>query len=244
MRQRLSFDRWPAAIYAIGDVHGCLLHLLEMERRIVVDAAAIDGEKWIVTLGDHIDRGPKSAGVLDHLLAAPPAGFKRFALLGNHEEMMLEFLADPLAYSFWLDEGGAQTLMSYGIDLRRGYPDGVRGEGFAALLAEKIPREHIATMRQLPISLSLPGWVFVHAGVALKTPFDRQTDHDMVWSRVPFEKGVMLDGAVVVHGHTPVREPFATPHRIDVDTGCFRTGRLSAVRVTPDGATKFFSVTG
>src|SRR6266566_5297782 len=94
-RTRLKFDEWPAAIYAIGDVHGCIDQLLALEQRIIDDGAGFAGEKWIVTLGDYIDRGPSSGAVLDHIASPPPAGFKRFALIGNHEQLLLDFLDNP-----------------------------------------------------------------------------------------------------------------------------------------------------
>src|SRR5687768_13411836 len=99
---RLSAAERPALLYAIGDVHGCLDALKAVEARIVADAAGIPGEKWIVMLGDYVDRGPHSAQVLDHLTARPPAGFSRICLRGNHEEAMLDALEDPRAIDIWL----------------------------------------------------------------------------------------------------------------------------------------------
>src|SRR4051812_10355186 len=103
---RLAFHQWPAAIYAIGDVHGCLHQLLELEAEIAADGAEIDGEKWLVTIGDHIDRGPSSAGVIEHVMGPAPAGFRRFALLGNHEALALDFLEGRGFDSDWTSQGG------------------------------------------------------------------------------------------------------------------------------------------
>ena len=98
-RPRLFLDEMPAAIYAIGDIHGCHRQLKALEEKIVEDAAMIEGEKWLVCLGDYIDRGPASAMVLDHLIARPPAGFRRFCIAGNHEHIAYDFIrklrADP-----------------------------------------------------------------------------------------------------------------------------------------------------
>src|SRR5687767_6364416 len=77
MRPRLHFDDMPAVLYAIGDVHGCLDQLLDLERQIVADAKDIAGEKWLVMLGDYIDRGPASAQVIEHAIAPPPPGWRR-----------------------------------------------------------------------------------------------------------------------------------------------------------------------
>lgn len=237
---RLFSDAWPAAVYAIGDVHGCHRQLLEMEQAIIADAAPMRGEKWIVTLGDYIDRGPDSAAVIEHLLQPLPDGFRRYCLRGNHEQIMLDFLRDPANHSYWLDEGGEATLASYGIDLEREFQGDVLG-GFMAYLYEQIPPAHLEFIAGLPLLLSLPGWLFVHAGVRPGVEIDRQSPEDLIWIREPFLSGAGMPGVRVVHGHTPTREPVVTPARIGIDTRCFHTGRLTAVRVTPDGATSFLT---
>lgn len=235
---RLAFHTWPAAVYAIGDVHGCLDQLIELEAKIAEDGLGIEGEKWLVTLGDHVDRGPRSREVIEHVMGPAPLGFKRFSLLGNHEAMLLDFLNNPAAHAYYLEEGGLETLASYGINLD--YPP-LRS---AKPLASFLPREHMAFLAALPLYLSLPGWLFVHAGIRPGIPLSMQTDDDLVWIRAPFLTSQLTGGLRVVHGHTPGRDIVVTPHRIDVDTHCYHTGKLSAVRVTHDGSTKFFSVTG
>lgn len=239
---RLFSDDWPAAVYAIGDVHGCYRQLVALEAAIIEDAAPLRGETWIVTLGDHIDRGPDSAAVIEHLLRPLPEGFRRFSLRGNHEQMMLDFLRDPMSHSFWLEEGGAETLGSYGVDLEREYPADTLVAGFMADIAAKVPAEHLDFIAGVPLLLSLPGWLFVHAGVRPGVDIDRQSPEDLVWIREPFLSGPGMPGVRVVHGHTPTSEPVITPTRIGIDTRCFLSGRLTALRVTPDGATRFLSV--
>lgn len=239
--QRHVFDRWPAAVYAVGDVHGCHGRLVDLERAIAADAAAIEGEKWLVTLGDYIDRGSESAAVIEHLLAPPPTGFRRFCLRGNHEQMMLDFFRDPARYAYWLGEGGIRTIASYGIEV----PAGIATDRFLAALAERIeariPDRHLSFIDTLPMLLSLPGWVFVHAGLRPGVGLEQQDDSDLVWIREAFLDGPGLPGVRVVHGHTPTREPVVTPVRIGIDTHCFSTGRLTALRVMPDGTTKLLS---
>jgi serine/threonine protein phosphatase 1 len=238
---RIAFHQWPAAVYAIGDVHGCLERLREIEAVIAEDGLGIEGEKWIVTVGDHIDRGPSSKGVIAHVMGPAPAGFRRFALRGNHEQMMLDFLADPATHAYWLDEGGAETLESYGLDLRGKV---LESRSFRDELIAQIGGEHFDFIAALPYYLSLPGWLFVHAGIRPGVPLALQSDNDLLWIRSPFLTSQLTGGLRVVHGHTPGRDIVVTPHRIGIDTHCFHSGRLSAARVTPDGRTKVFTVSG
>jgi serine/threonine protein phosphatase 1 len=234
---RLTAGKRPDLLYAIGDVHGCLDQLRALEARIIADAAGADGEKWIVMLGDYIDRGPASAQVLDHLLAPPPPGFKRICLRGNHEQSLLDCLGDASVIDRWLEYGGVETMLSYGMaasrldELRRGRPKARR-----QLLEAHIPEEHLELLRGLPSSLAVPGYIFVHAGLRPGIPIENQTGRDMLWIRREFLDAEYDFGAVVVHGHTPAPEPFVSAHRIGIDTGCYMTGRLTAVRIDGGGA--------
>ena len=228
--------------YAIGDVHGCLDQLIALEARIAEDGRDFAGEKWLVTVGDHVDRGPQSAEVVAHVMGPAPAGFRRFALIGNHEQMLLDFLDNPAAHAYWLDQGGLETMASYGIGLD--YPPLRTSETLRRTLAARFPAGHRQFLQTLPNCLALPGWLFVHAGIRPGIPLARQSDDDLIWIRAPFLTAQLTGGLRVVHGHTPGRDIVATPHRICVDTHCFHTGRLSAVRVTPDGRTAFLSVDG
>ncbi len=231
-RARLTRDGY-AVVYAIGDVHGCYDQLRSLVGRIEDDARDIAGRKLIVMLGDYIDRGPKSASVLDWLCAAPPAGFERVTLAGNHETMLLDFLADPRPDSRWLQFGGLDTLISYGIS-----PDSfnrARPRERAAMFDASIPTEHLDLVRDLPSMLTLPNAVFVHAGIRPDIPLEAQHDDDLFWIREPFLSAEMPDGMLVVHGHTPGVEPVVAGRRICVDTGAFATGILTAVRLDDAG---------
>jgi serine/threonine protein phosphatase 1 len=241
-RPRLAFHTWPAAVYAVGDVHGCLDQLVALEARIAEDGLNFEGEKWLVTVGDHVDRGPESRGVIAHVMGSAPRDFRRFALIGNHEQMMLDFLGNPAAHAYWLDQGGVETLRSYGIELD--YPPLRTSEALRIVLDERFPANHRAFLGALPSYLSLPGWLFVHAGIRPGIPLSMQTDDDLLWIRAPFLTSQLTGGLRVVHGHTPGRDVVTTPHRICIDTQCYHTGKLSAVRVTPDGRTAFLSVDG
>jgi serine/threonine protein phosphatase 1 len=239
---RLAFHSWPAAVYAIGDVHGCIDQLEALEARIAEDGRDVEGEKWLITIGDHIDRGPNSRAAVEHVMRPAPAGFRRFSLLGNHEAMLLDFLRNPAAHAYYLDEGGLETLRSYDIDLA--YPPLRSARDTEGLLASLFPPAHAEFLAGLPLYVSLPGWLFVHAGIRPGIPLALQEEDDLVWIRAPFLTSQLTGGLRVVHGHTPGPDVVVTPHRIDVDTHCFHTGTLSAVRVTPDGRTRFLSVSG
>ncbi|HVW91887.1 MAG TPA: metallophosphoesterase, partial [Devosia sp.] len=182
-RPRLKFETWPAAVYAIGDVHGCLDQLLKLEAEIIADAAQIPGEKWLLTLGDHIDRGARSPAVLDHVMSRPPAGFRRLALVGNHEQLLLDFLDNPPAALEWLEWGGLQTAEAYGMPDDPEQSWRRRPDIFARRLAPLIPERHLELMRGLPTCLSLPGFFFVHAGIRPGVPLARQQDEDLIWIR-------------------------------------------------------------
>lgn len=237
-RQRLVAQEWPAAIYAVGDVHGCLAEMRALEGQIVEDGSAIDGEKWIVYLGDYIDRGPASAGVLDHLTARAPAGFRRICLVGNHEVMALEFFRNPRPRADWLAFGGQETLASYGLSLSA-LSTSLRAN--QALLQSHIPSEHIAFLEDLPLSLSVPGYAFVHAGIRPGVPLESQQEDDLLWIREVFHEAPALPGLRIVHGHTPAAAPVLADARICLDTGAFATGILTAARLTPDGAIRIFN---
>jgi len=243
-RPRLKFDTWPAAVYAIGDVHGCIEQLHRLEAMIVADGTQIAGEKWILTLGDYIDRGPASPAVLDHVLSPAPAGFRRLALVGNHEQLLLDFLGNAAAHTEWLEWGGLNTAEAYGMppdpeQLWRRDP-----YGYAERLRPLIPARHLDLLDDLPICVSLPKFFFVHAGIRPGVPLDRQEDEDLIWIRAPFLNARLAGDITVVHGHTPVDAIDIAPGRIDIDTGCFRSGVLTALRVTPDGQTKVLQAHG
>jgi serine/threonine protein phosphatase 1 len=232
-RSHLSASAWPARVYAVGDVHGCLSELEALERLIVEDASGVAGDKWIVMLGDYVDRGPASAAVLDRLCAVPPNGFRRICLTGNHEVMMLKFLQRPATNSDWLSFGGRETLASYGIDARD-----LGNLSMAArrhLLESHIPAEHIALLQSFALSLQLPGVVFVHAGLRPGVAVDQQTEADLLWIREPFLGDMVPRPFRVVHGHTPVAVPEVLPNRIGIDTGAFATGVLTALRLDAKG---------
>ncbi|HVZ08169.1 metallophosphoesterase family protein [Rhodopila sp.] len=214
-------------IYAIGDIHGCVDRLVAMHEAIAedMDERPCD-DVTLVHLGDYIDRGTDSAQVVDWLLAGPPVPASRIVnLMGNHEDMMLAALdGTPEAASQWLANGGADSLMSWGI------PRSVAPAEWGA----RIPEHHQAFLRTLDLRLMVPPYLFVHAGIRPGLPLQRQTKQDMLWIREPFLSSGADHGFVVVHGHTPKREPIVLRNRIAIDTGAVLGGALTCAVLEED----------
>ena len=219
------------AVYAIGDVHGCIDELLALERVVARDAETVPGRKLIIMLGDYVDRGPASAQVLDHLTEPPPAGFERICLTGNHEMVMLDYLEGRIGRAGWLAMGAEPTLQSYGIDHAR-LRDIYRADRrIDDVIRAAVPAAHVAFLRSLPIMVESERFVFVHAGVRPELPLDRQTDRDLVFIREDFYAQAHLLSRYVVHGHTPVGEARREGMRVNIDTGAVFSGRLTALRI-------------
>ncbi len=222
----LSFVRSPGLlrpgrrIYAIGDVHGCLDKLRALHVAIADDLARRPiGDARLVHLGDYIDVGPDSAGVIALLAGGPPiAGLKTVNLLGDHERTALNALdGDAPSATDWLHEGGAATLRGWGID-----PATPR-EGWR----EKIPPAHLAFLRGLVLSHRVDDYLFVHAGIRPGVSLQRQAAEDLLRIRQPFLYSEAAFAAVVVHGHTAGSAPVLRQNRICLDTGAGFGGRLT-----------------
>jgi serine/threonine protein phosphatase 1 len=236
-RERLTFDEAPAVVYAIGDIHGCFDQLKALEEKIVADASDIEGEKWIICLGDYIDRGPASAAVLDHLSSPPPAGFRRFCLAGNHEEAFLDYLVSEGRREGWLSFGGIDTLASYGL-----YIEGKNKRSLPMAIQSYMPNEHLIFLESLPEMISIPGYCFVHAGIDPGMPLNSQLSQVLLWSRPQeFDWDAVALDFVVTHGHTPVKEVEFSKNRINVDLGAYTRGILGAVKITATGFTVMLS---
>jgi serine/threonine protein phosphatase 1 len=230
-RERIAVEMADTAVYAIGAVHGCLDELLRLEDMIAIDAGELPGRKLIVMLGDYIDRGPASSQVLDHLIAAPPRGFERICLAGNHEFVMLDYLEGRIGLAEWLRIGAAQTLISYGIDHERLRAMHGPGGGVDRTIRNTIPASHVEFLRSLPVMATLSRFVFVHAGIRPGLDLQRQSDADLVSIREGFYKYSHLLRNYVVHGHTPVTSATRYGARINIDTGAWYSGRLTALRI-------------
>lgn len=215
-------------VYAIGDIHGCLDRLVALHEMIAEDISARPVERSVlVHLGDYVDRGTDSAQVVDWLINQPPVPADEIInLMGNHEHMMLAAMVgkDREAPGLWLTNGGADSLLSWGIS--RTVPPGE--------WAGRVPVTHLIFLRDLGIFHRIGPYLFVHAGVRPGVPLDQQSRYDMLWIREPFLSSRADHGAVVVHGHTPKREPIVQPNRIAIDTGAVLGGALTCVVLEGD----------
>jgi serine/threonine protein phosphatase 1 len=211
--------------YAIGDVHGRDDLLEIMHARIISDHQSrhADAAATIVHVGDYVDRGPDSLGVIDRLMRGLN-GFELICLKGNHEDMMLASLEtdDRLVWETWLRNGGDATLASLGISPGHGGYDPEK-------LARALGASRIAWLRSLPLYHRTADMLFVHAGIAPGRPIELQEEKDLLWIRDRFLYSDADHGYLVVHGHTPTAEPDIQPNRLGIDTGAVMTGRLSAV---------------
>jgi len=214
--------------YVIGDIHGrsdLLDQIVEEIKRDLERSPVAEG--LTVTLGDYVDRGPDSRGVLDRL-ARNPFPTRYIALKGNHEALFEAFLRDPTVASQWRRWGGLETLHSYGVPVAQV----MVGKGFeeaSSALRQSVPQEHFRFLGSLRFSLSLGDYFLCHAGVRPGIPLEHQQPEDLLWIREEFLNSRMSFGKVVVHGHTPTASPEVLPTRINIDTGAFATGRLTCL---------------
>lgn len=215
-------------LYCIGDIHGRLDLLQEVNQKIASDALAFDGVKIRVYLGDYVDRGLHSKQVINFLLENNFPDFKAVFLLGNHEQVLLEFLRnkDPSIAHEWFRFGGLPTLASYGVTLR-GIPTAKDLERLRAEFKEKMPAEHLAFFEHLVLNYEIGGYFFVHAGVRPKIKLHRQRPEDILWIRDEFLNSDVFHGKVIVHGHSITDEPEIRHNRIGLDTGAYASGRLT-----------------
>jgi serine/threonine protein phosphatase 1 len=220
------------AVYAVGDVHGRLDLLDDLLARIGKDAEqhASDVRRNLILLGDYVDRGSESRGVIERVLDDPLQGFTTVRLMGNHEEAMLAFLGGRSDGLDWLSFGGLETLMSYGVPLRRLPRSAEAVAVLRTALAEAVPERHLEFLRNCLLHHSIGDYLFVHAGVRPGISLERQKATDLLWIRDDFLRArTPMPGRVVVHGHTIVDLPQNREHRINIDTGAFVSGRLTCL---------------
>lgn len=229
-------------VYAVGDIHGRADLLRRLHALIRDDAAGAEGARLVVVyVGDYVDRGPDSFGVVEMLLDAPLDGFERHHLKGNHEDFLVHFLETGEGGEVWMMNGARQTLESYGVE----FSDIAYGAGGMAAARDKfrdfMPERHLAFFRGLELSHREGDYLFVHAGIRPGVPLDAQKPFDLMWIRDAFLDSQDDHGCVVVHGHTIEHAPQVMANRIGIDTGAFHSGRLTALVV--EGETRRFLAT-
>ncbi|TNE36532.1 MAG: serine/threonine protein phosphatase [Alphaproteobacteria bacterium] len=231
-------------IYAVGDIHG-ELELLEMMLTAVrADADRVGAHNpEIVFVGDYVDRGPDSNGVIERLMR-PIDGFVVTCLFGNHEQLFLDFIheEDPDHSIMYLRQnaGGSETLASYGVDMVQLERAVNHRESYGSLLQD-IPERHIDWITQLPYSYETAEYYFVHAGILPGVPLADQEPYEQIWIRNRFLDDPRDHGKLIVHGHTPVRGGEILHNRINVDAGACYFGTLQAVALGEDKP-RFLSV--
>jgi len=220
-------------IYAIGDIHGQLAKLDDAHAAIRADRARTgDRDAPVVHLGDLVDRGPDSRGVIDYLADGIARGEPWRVLKGNHDRMFSDFveaakqdtrLRAGLTY-LHPNIGGLATLASYGV--HRGFLK--RERDLAERAAAAVPPSHLAFLADLPLFYRAGELLFVHAGIRPGVALDDQIEDDLVWIRDPFLDDTTDHGFLVVHGHTPVEKATHFGNRVALDTGAGFGGPVTA----------------
>lgn len=225
----------PGTVYAIGDIHGRRDLLLELLAKIHSDDPGCKAD--LIFLGDYIDRGPESAGVVDVLLTDTRIGQRRPVFLkGNHEATLLAFLDDAGHGTAWQRFGGTETLLSYGVRPPRGVSDDREAwEESRRQLSRVLPRAHIDFFRDLALFEERGSYFFVHAGVDPARPAHIQSEAEYLWIRDDFLQDDRKLSHVIVHGHTPEPRPVANRRRVGTDTGAYASGVLTAARIDSAG---------
>lgn len=221
-------------LYAIGDVHGCFDEMINLLVAIEEDhRSRPEKECVIVFLGDLIDRGPHSSRVVEFLIKSPPRFAKVFCLMGNHEEMFLRILRGEAGLiESWMAYGGRECVESYGVDPEQMIA--LTDDAIQVMIRKRVPQSHIDFLSQCVESIRFGDYLLVHAGVDPERPVLDQDPRQLRWIREPFLSHDKPLGLMVVHGHTVSDVVELMPHRIGVDTGAYRGGKLSAVRIEDD----------
>lgn len=214
-------------VYAVGDIHGrqdlfaALVEAIEAD-----DAAAPAAETTVVLLGDLVDRGPDSRGVIDATRAWQARREVR-VLMGNHEEMFLRSFDDIELFRHFLRHGGRETILSYPVD-RQTFIEATLEEA-QELMGAAVPAADREFLGRGEDMIALGDYLFVHAGINPALPLTDQKTRDLRWIREPFLSHGQPFGPVVVHGHTITDTPEDAGNRIGIDTGAFASGRLTAL---------------
>lgn len=217
-------------IYAIGDIHGRLDLLRELVASLIEDTRVRGPIErlQVILLGDLIDRGPDSAGVVDLVIRLNKAWRAFNCLMGNHEEVFQMALCGDLgALQFFTRIGGRETLLSYGVEEE--LVDGDDEERLHARMLECVPPDHRDFMADLPHSMVVGDYVFVHAGIRPGVPIEQQRRSDLHWIREEFLRSEDRHPGMVIHGHNITEQVDERHNRIGIDTGAYASDRLTAI---------------
>jgi len=222
-------------LYVIGDIHGRLDLLHPLLRKIAYDAARLPAgqARELIFLGDYVDRGPDSRGVIALVLSTmAETGFWTVtALKGNHEAALLEFMDDPNHWPMWANFGARETLTSYGVNPPDWNSDEEDWAKASRALNALMPATHKAFLKGLEIVAERGDYLCAHAGVRPGVPLEHQTEQDLLWIRDDFLRSEKRLEKVIVHGHTPADAAYLGEHRIGLDTGAYATSVLTAVKL-------------
>ena len=227
-------------VFAVGDIHGCKELLNVIHNKIIEASKNKEGEKLLIYLGDYIDREPDIKGTIQTLIDFQPENFTKVFLLGNHEQMLLDFMAGKRnSLYIWLGNGGLETLESYGNDMNS-YIDHSMELKDEELIRKQftrlLPFSHKNFFNQLILNYEWGNYFFVHAGINPNLPLDKQEKETMLWTREKsFFNSKMTCSKIIVHGHTPVEKIEKYPFRINLDTGSFYSGKLSCLKIENGG---------
>lgn len=228
-------------VYAVGDIHGrrdlldMLLAQIEAD-----DAARGPARTTLVFLGDLVDRGADSSGVVQRLLDLSRSGRSARFLMGNHEETFVKAArGDAAALRYLVRYGGRETVLSYGIGTAA--YNAADFDELAAMLAARVPGAHIDFIEAFEDQVAIGDYLFVHAGVRPGTPIAEQKASDLRWIRSEFLDYRGSHGPMVVHGHTITDEVDEQPNRIGIDTGAFASDRLTAIGL--EGTNRWYLAT-
>ena len=232
-------------IFVVGDIHGCHIFLTQIHKKILDQSNNTSGNKLLIYLGDYIDRGPKIKETIQALLNFQPDNFQQIFLLGNHEQMMLDFINNvPDSLYLWILNGGNETLNSYGIKCTELFNSETKSnKTIRNELVNNIPKNHLQFFNNLTLSHQWGEYFFVHAGIDPDVPLDKQDKNTLIWQRrSKFFSNTKVLEKIIVHGHTPQPKIENLVNRINLDTGVFYTGILSCLIIdTKTGKKQFVS---
>ena len=232
-------------IFAIGDIHGCLDELISLHKNILTHEKFNIKNDLLIYLGDYIDRGKNSKEVINQILKLKDMKIKIINLMGNHEEFMIDFLFNKSNnIEQWLNFGLDQTFKSYDVEVVEFIKDGFNDEVIDNLrkdVLSKMGNNHINFYKELEISFSTEKYLFAHAGIDPKKKLEEQTKRDFLWSRSSefFHKDFKTE-KIIIHGHTPVERVVNDSYRINIDSGCYFSGKLTSVCLNDNDDKRIF----